>query len=91
LILLDLIMPIMDGLAFLHAVRLEPRWQNIPVAVITAKDLSAAEIQQLQQQTLEVISKSEAFASDLKRLLQRLLQRVELARAAGQAVKASGL
>jgi CheY-like chemotaxis protein len=90
LILLDLIMPVMDGMAFLNTVRLEPRWQNIPIAVITAKDLSGAEIQQLQQQTLEVISKAEAFAGDLKRLLERLLQRAEVVRAAGQAVKPPG-
>jgi CheY-like chemotaxis protein len=81
LILLDLIMPVMDGMAFLDALRLDPRCQNIPVAVITAKDLSAGETEWLKHETLEVVSKADVFTGDLKRLLQRILQRVEMARA----------
>lgn len=83
LILLDLIMPVMDGMAFLDALRLDPRCQNIPVAVITAKDLSARETEWLKHQTLEVVSKADVFTGDLKRMLQRILQRAEMARAPG--------
>lgn len=36
LILLDLAMPEMDGLAFLRAVRQQPRWQALPVILLTA-------------------------------------------------------
>jgi CheY-like chemotaxis protein len=80
LILLDLIMPVMDGLAFLDALRLDPRFQNIPVAVITAKDLSAEQIERLKHETLEVVSKADVFTGELKRVLQRLLERAESAR-----------
>jgi CheY-like chemotaxis protein len=41
LILLDLLMPEMDGFEFLEELRHHPEWQSIPVVVITAKDLTA--------------------------------------------------
>src|SRR6266704_891121 len=38
LVLLDLIMPIMDGFAFLEAIRGQPRWSDLPVIVFSAWD-----------------------------------------------------
>jgi two-component system phosphate regulon response regulator PhoB len=35
LILLDLMMPEMDGITFLRMVRQSPRWENLPVIVLT--------------------------------------------------------
>jgi PAS domain S-box-containing protein len=40
LILLDLMMPDMDGFEFLTELRQHPEWQSIPVVVVTAKDLT---------------------------------------------------
>ena len=40
LILLDLMMPEMDGFAFLEALRQQDAWRSIPVVVVTAKDLT---------------------------------------------------
>jgi signal transduction histidine kinase/DNA-binding response OmpR family regulator len=40
LILLDLMMPEMDGFEFLTEVRQHPEWGSIPVVVITARELS---------------------------------------------------
>jgi PAS domain S-box-containing protein len=40
LVLLDLMMPEMDGFEFLEAIRAEPAWRSIPVIVITAKVLT---------------------------------------------------
>lgn len=40
LILLDLMMPEMDGFEFLDELRHHPAWQSIPVIVITAKELT---------------------------------------------------
>jgi len=47
LILLDLTMPVMDGFAFLHALRAKPEWSDVPVVVLTARDLSADDRQRL--------------------------------------------
>jgi CheY-like chemotaxis protein len=40
LILLDLNMPEMDGFEFVKALRREPRWATIPIAIITARDIT---------------------------------------------------
>ena len=47
LVLLDLTMPVMDGFAFLHELRLRPGCGNIPVVVLTARDLDADERRRL--------------------------------------------
>jgi CheY-like chemotaxis protein len=39
LILLDLVMPEMDGFSFLAEMRANADWQNIPIIVLTARDL----------------------------------------------------
>ncbi len=41
LILLDLTMPVMDGFSFLHALRAKPGCADIPVVVLSARDLDA--------------------------------------------------
>ena len=38
LVLLDLMMPVMDGFAFLEAIRNESRWTDLPVIVFSAWD-----------------------------------------------------
>lgn len=43
LILLDLMMPEVDGFEFLKILRTEEQWQSIPVVVLTAKTLSESE------------------------------------------------
>ena len=47
LILLDLMMPNMNGFEFLHALRQNTSWQDIPVIVVTSKDLSPSERERL--------------------------------------------
>ncbi|MEJ0015099.1 MAG: response regulator [Acetobacteraceae bacterium] len=49
MILLDLLMPEMDGFAFLERLRTKPDWHDIPVIVVTAKQLTTEERQWLGQ------------------------------------------
>ena len=49
LILLDLTMPVMDGFTFLHALRERPGCADVPVVVLTARDLNADERRQLAE------------------------------------------
>jgi signal transduction histidine kinase/DNA-binding response OmpR family regulator len=56
-ILLDLMMPDMDGFEVLEVLRQDPRWQDIPVVVVTAKDLSREEADRLTQHAQRVFQK----------------------------------
>ncbi|MEM1240829.1 MAG: response regulator [Cyanobacteria bacterium P01_H01_bin.26] len=47
LIVLDLMMPEMDGFEFIQVLRQSPDWQDIPIIVVTAKALTASDQQQL--------------------------------------------
>jgi PAS domain S-box-containing protein len=57
-ILLDLLMPNLDGFGVLDALQSKPETAEIPVIVITAKTLSEAEAERLQQRAYSVIQKS---------------------------------
>jgi len=48
LILLDLTMPVMDGFTFLHALRQRPDCADIPVVVLTARDLTSEDQRKLR-------------------------------------------
>jgi CheY-like chemotaxis protein len=74
LVLLDLIMPVMDGMTFLNLIRSTPRFQFLPVVVVTAKDLTGAEAEQLRQTAQDIVQKGDTFEADLKRVLHRYLR-----------------
>jgi PAS domain S-box-containing protein len=57
-ILLDLMMPVMDGFAFLDALRAREAWRAIPVVVVTAMDLGEADREALQRQVEGVLAKA---------------------------------
>jgi CheY-like chemotaxis protein len=57
--LLDLMMPVMDGFDFLATLRSHPRWQSLPVIVVTARELSADERSRLESQAQRVLEKGQ--------------------------------
>jgi CheY-like chemotaxis protein len=59
LILLDLMMPEMDGLQFLAEMRRHDEWRNIPVIVVTAKSLTDEERQWLSQGVERILQKAD--------------------------------
>jgi PAS domain S-box-containing protein len=73
-ILLDLLMPRMDGFALIEQLRRASQLQQIPVIVLTAKTLTAAEHTQLEQRVRKVIQKQgldrDALIWELRDLLQ---------------------
>ncbi|MBI5386058.1 MAG: response regulator [Verrucomicrobia bacterium] len=83
LILLDLMMPQMDGMAFLSTIRKDARYWQIPVFVVTAKELTAEELHRLSSEAQAVLRKSNDWGEDLDRLLRRVLR--------GDPAAASGL
>ena len=57
-ILLDLMMPEMDGFEFLDEVRRHEEWRDIPVIVITARDVTAEDRARLNGRVESVIQKA---------------------------------
>jgi signal transduction histidine kinase/CheY-like chemotaxis protein len=78
-ILLDLMMPEMDGFEFVSVLRKLPECKNIPVIVITAKDLTQEERLRLNGQVNRVLQKG-AFAIEelLSQVGQLVVTRVRM-------------
>ncbi len=77
LVLLDLMMPEMDGFEFLMELGARDEWRDVPVVVLTAKDLSIEEQQRIGGQVESVLRKG---AHGRERLLGEV--RARLAQAA---------
>jgi signal transduction histidine kinase/DNA-binding response OmpR family regulator len=65
LVLLDLMMPVMDGFAFLDEVKQIPALARVPIVVLTAKDLTEAERRLVNERTLLVLTKGAQPLSSL--------------------------
>jgi len=84
MILLDLLMPGMNGFAFLEEIAKHAEWRAIPIVILTAIPLGAAERELLAGRTREVIAKgADDLAQVLRRILVRLPNATEVATAAG--------
>ena len=71
LVLLDLLMPEMDGFETLSEMQQIPELQNIPVVVVTSKDLSANELNWLRDRAVAVVTKGANSRSQLVEALER--------------------
>ena len=65
LVLLDLMMPVMDGFAFLERVQQIAALARVPIVVLTAKDLTDAERRIVNERTLLVLTKGAQPLSSL--------------------------
>lgn len=73
LILLDLMMPIMDGFEFTTTLRRNPRYAKIPIIVLTAKDVTAEDRARLDGSVKRVLSKGSITAQDLMKELRQVV------------------
>jgi CheY-like chemotaxis protein len=73
LILLDLMMPEMDGFAFLRELRAREEWRSIPVVVLTAEDITAEDRRRLAGRADRVIQKGSMSLRDLAGELRRIV------------------
>jgi CheY-like chemotaxis protein len=72
-ILLDLMMPEMDGFQFVEELRKHAEWRDVPVVVITSKDLTPEERVRLNDQVEVVLQKGAYQSEDLLRETGRLV------------------
>lgn len=72
-LVLDLVMPDLDGFAFLERLRSRPETQALPVLVWTAKDLSAEERARLADAAQAVVSKGADLGQSVVDALAKLM------------------
>jgi CheY-like chemotaxis protein len=70
-ILLDLLMPDMDGFEVVEALHTEPDTASIPIVVLTSKSMSAEDKERLRGRISYVGRKAEFRVSDLAQILRR--------------------
>ncbi len=74
-VILDLLMPGMDGFEFLRRLRADPRWRSLPVIVMTGKNPDETERAFLRDRVAAVLQKGSAGGSELLAAVTDLLQR----------------
>jgi signal transduction histidine kinase/CheY-like chemotaxis protein len=82
LILLDLIMPGMDGFAFAAEVRLHREWRSIPIVVLTAADLTSDDRRRLNGNVETIVRKHGESSASLLEQVRSLLPDRDAMRAA---------
>jgi CheY-like chemotaxis protein len=73
LILLDLMMPGMDGFSVIRALRSKEEWQNIPVVVLTGKPLSEEDHKSLDPFVVDYLIKDSFSTAAISGAIKRIL------------------
>src|SRR5439155_27068413 len=61
---LDLLLPDIDGVKLLQEVKSQPKWRDLPVIVYTGKELSSAEETRLKRYSSSIILKGQVQSPD---------------------------
>jgi CheY-like chemotaxis protein len=83
-VLLDLLMPGMDGFEVIRHVRQEPTLRDLPIFVMTAKNLTGDELAVLNRETQALFHKNGSWQEQLIVEVGRVFQRRKRAKSAGQ-------
>jgi signal transduction histidine kinase len=70
-VVLDLMMPVLDGFGVLATMRADPALEKIPVVVLSAKTLTPAEREFLSRTAIRVLQKGEHRLGDVASLVMR--------------------
>ena len=73
LILLDLMMPVMDGFDFLLEMRSNAEWLDIPVIVLTAKDLTEEDRRVLSGRVEQIIEKGACPHEQVVKMIRQVV------------------
>src|SRR6202022_4004132 len=83
-VLLDLLMPGMDGFELIRHIRLNAALKQLPIFVMTGKSLTTEESDLLARDTQALLLKNGSWQKQLLAELERVIQGHKLARSAGQ-------
>jgi CheY-like chemotaxis protein len=83
-VLLDLLMPGMDGFEVIRHIREEANLKELPILVMTAKSLAQEEIALLSRETQALLQKNGSWQQQLMVEVGRVLQGRKRAKSAGQ-------
>jgi CheY-like chemotaxis protein len=75
LVLLDLMMPGMDGFEVLERLQGKETWRDVPVIIVTAKDLTREDVERLNGRVVKVLQKGAYQRRDLVRDIQAMIAR----------------
>jgi signal transduction histidine kinase/CheY-like chemotaxis protein len=73
LVLLDLMMPVVNGFDVVQALRADDATRQTPIMVLTAKELTQEDKQQLNGQVSNILKRGSTGASDLLALLREVI------------------
>jgi signal transduction histidine kinase/CheY-like chemotaxis protein len=75
LVLLDLLMPGMDGFEVLERLNGDSTWREVPVIIVTAKDLTPDDVDRLNGRVAKVLQKGAYQRRDLVRDIRAMIAR----------------
>ncbi len=75
-LVLDLVMPGMNGFEVLERIRAIPATNNLPVIIVTAKDLSSQEKKKLENNASSILLKSETSSAQLMESIKNILVKI---------------
>jgi signal transduction histidine kinase/DNA-binding response OmpR family regulator len=73
-LILDLMMPGLDGFGVLEQLRDRPETRRLPVVVLTARDLSEGERDRLRERSAWLLEKGDFSSTELRRLVHQALR-----------------
>ena len=74
LILLDLLMPIMDGFQFLNKIKKIKKYKNIPVVILTSKDLSKEDYDNLKGDVVLIVQKGSYKSDEILNYVNKVIR-----------------
>lgn len=83
ILILDLMMPGMNGFEVLEKIRKQPETKNLPVIVVTAKDLTKGDKEILTGNVSSVVAKSDSTPQDLFKAIKKILFELEKSQKTG--------
>ncbi|NQU34915.1 MAG: response regulator [Bacteroidetes bacterium] len=77
ILVLDLLMPDIDGFKVLHQIKNKLETKDLPVIVVTAKDINQDDRKRLQGNVTSIIAKSDSTSEDLFTEIKRIIDNID--------------